>query len=107
MVFYINLGSVPWRRTEIKYKKNEAFLDVIESINYTLSESGQVIYADVSGQVMAKTYLSGTPECKFGLNDKLVIENKSEAKMFDSSNYVVLDDCQVSFANTVSSLRQS
>lgn len=37
-----------------------------------------------------RAYLSGTPECKFGLNDKLVID-KSEHGMGDA---VELDDCR-------------
>ncbi|KAG8699265.1 hypothetical protein FRC08_005396 [Ceratobasidium sp. 394] len=38
-----------------------------------------------------RAYLSGTPECKFGLNDKLVLE-QSERGLSD--NAVELDDCQ-------------
>ena len=37
-----------------------------------------------------RAYLSGTPECKFGLNDKLVID-KSERGAIDA---VELDDCR-------------
>jgi len=39
---------------------------------------------------MMRAYLSGTPECKFGLNDKLVLD-KSERGADDA---VELDDCQ-------------
>lgn len=35
---------------------------------------GTVLRADVDGQILMRAYLSGTPECKFGLNDKLVLE---------------------------------
>jgi AP-2 complex subunit mu-1 len=37
-----------------------------------------------------RAYLSGTPECKFGLNDKLVID-KNDKGMSDA---VELDDCR-------------
>ena len=37
-----------------------------------------------------RAYLSGMPECKFGLNDKLVID-KSEKGISDA---VELDDCR-------------
>ena len=37
-----------------------------------------------------RAYLSGTPECKFGLNDKLVID-KNERGISDA---VELDDCR-------------
>ncbi len=29
---------------------------------------------------MVKCYLSGHPECKFGLNDKLLLDNEARAK---------------------------
>ena len=38
-----------------------------------------------------RAYLSGTPECKFGLNDKLVIEKGDHGGMGDA---VELDDCR-------------
>ncbi len=38
--------------------------------------TGAVLRADVDGQIMMRAYLSGTPECKFGLNDKLVLEKR-------------------------------
>lgn len=37
---------------------------------------GAVLRADVDGQIMMRAYLSGTPECKFGLNDKLVLQKR-------------------------------
>jgi AP-2 complex subunit mu-1 len=35
-----------------------------------------VLSAHVAGKVAMKSYLSGMPECKFGINDKLTIEGK-------------------------------
>ncbi|KAG9097448.1 hypothetical protein FRC06_007541 [Ceratobasidium sp. 370] len=84
-------GSTSWRRNDVKYKKNEAFVDIIESVNLLMSAKGAVLRADVDGQVLMRAYLSGTPECKFGLNDKLVLE-QSERGLSD--NAVELDDCQ-------------
>ncbi|KAJ2713950.1 clathrin associated protein complex medium subunit [Coemansia spiralis] len=67
-------GATTWRRNDIVYKKNEAFVDVIESVNLILSAKGTVLRADVQGQIVMRSFLSGMPECKFGLNDKLVLE---------------------------------
>ncbi|KAF9911156.1 hypothetical protein BX616_010667, partial [Lobosporangium transversale] len=67
-------GATSWRRSDVKYRKNEAFIDVIESVNLLLSVQGNVLRADVAGQIMMRAYLSGTPECKFGLNDKVLLE---------------------------------
>ncbi|KAF2484701.1 Mu homology domain-containing protein [Neohortaea acidophila] len=66
-------GALSWRRDGIKYRKNEAFVDVIEDVNLLVSASGTVLRADVNGTIDMRAYLSGTPECKFGLNDKLTL----------------------------------
>ncbi|KAJ2769152.1 clathrin associated protein complex medium subunit [Coemansia nantahalensis] len=72
-------GATTWRRNDISYKKNEAFVDVIESVNLILSAKGTVLRADVQGQIVMRSFLSGMPECKFGLNDKLVLEAPDSA----------------------------
>jgi AP-2 complex subunit mu-1 len=91
-------GAISWRRNDVKYRKNEAFVDVIETVNLSMNSkgaqlpdftppvfslgltllylTGTVLRADVDGQILMRAYLSGTPECKFGLNDKLVIDKK-------------------------------
>ena len=38
-----------WRAENIVYKKNEVYLDVIESVNVLMSVKGTVLRADVSG----------------------------------------------------------
>ncbi|KAF8077568.1 Mu homology domain-containing protein [Lyophyllum atratum] len=83
-------GATSWRRGDVKYKKNEAFVDVVETVNLSMSAKGTVLRADVDGHIQMRAYLSGTPECKFGLNDKLVID-KSERGVGDA---VELDDCR-------------
>ncbi|KAI7220145.1 clathrin adaptor, mu subunit [Hortaea werneckii] len=68
-------GALSWRRDNIKYRKNEAFVDVIEDVNLLVSATGTVLRADVNGAIEMRAYLSGTPECKFGLNDSLTLGN--------------------------------
>ena len=38
-----------------------------------------MLSAHVAGRVVMKSYLSGMPECKFGVNDKLVMDSKSKS----------------------------
>ncbi|KAG5462962.1 MAG: Mu homology domain-containing protein [Olpidium bornovanus] len=102
-------GATSWRRADIKYRKNEAFVDVIESVNLIMSQKGAlaasrrisvvgapilrltgpvripwaegtVLRADVTGRIMMRAYLSGTPECKFGLNDKVLLEREPKSR---------------------------
>jgi AP-2 complex subunit mu-1 len=72
-------GNVDWRQPDKhKYRKNEVFIDVLEAVNLLMSNKGNVLRSDVSGKIIMKTFLSGMPECKFGLNDKLVMEKESK-----------------------------
>ncbi|CAD6897327.1 unnamed protein product [Tilletia controversa] len=85
-------GATSWRRADVKYRKNEAFMDVIETVNLLMSSKGTVLRADVDGQIMMRAYLSGTPECKFGLNDKLKLDKSGVNNPAEGA--VELDDCQ-------------
>jgi AP-2 complex subunit mu-1 len=99
-------GAQSWRRGDIKYRKNEAFVDVIEDVNLLMSATGTVLRADVNGQIVMRAYLSGTPECKFGLNDQLLlaqsggdpdaIGNQDGRKKATraAAGSVTLEDCQ-------------
>jgi len=100
-------GAQSWRRGDIKYRKNEAFVDVIEDVNLLMSATGTVLRADVSGQIVMRAYLTGTPECKFGLNDQLLLNqvggpsygeigNKDGTRKATkaAAGSVTLEDCQ-------------
>lgn len=86
-------GNVDWRQAgRYKYRKNEVFIDVLEAVNLLMSSKGQVLRADVSGKVICKSYLSGMPECKFGLNDKLVMDKDKRSAARRSSGGIAIDD---------------
>ena len=67
-------NSVSWRSEGIKHKKNEIFLDVVEKLNLFVNANGQVLRSEILGAVKMKSFLSGMPELKLGLNDKLLLE---------------------------------
>lgn len=81
-------GAVPWRPPNIKHKKNECYMDVVEKLNMTVSDSGQVIKSEVIGNLLMKTQLTGMPELKLGLNDKKLFEMQGKSIM----NTVHLED---------------
>ncbi|OUC48100.1 adaptor complexe medium subunit family protein [Trichinella nativa] len=93
-------GQIGWRREGIKYRRNELFLDVVEHVNLLMSQQGQVLSSHVAGKVMMKSYLSGMPDCKFGINDKLTMDTRSKQAIEDTTKNsnmrqsVVIDDCQ-------------
>ena len=79
-------NAVSWRSEGIRYRKNEVFLDVIESVNLLVgcvslvgaetqvNANGNVIRSEILGAVKMKCYLSGMPELRLGLNDKVMFE---------------------------------
>lgn len=67
-------NAVSWRSEGIKHRKNEIFLDVIERLNLLVSSNGAVLNSEIVGAIKMKSFLSGMPELKLGLNDKLMFE---------------------------------
>lgn len=69
-------NAVSWRSEGIVHKKNEIFLDVIERLTLLVSSTGQVLRSEIHGKLVMKSYLSGMPELRLGLNDKLMLAGK-------------------------------
>ena len=65
---------VGWRPEGIKHAKNEVFLDVIEKLNLLVSANGTVLRSEILGRVHMRSFLSGMPELKLGLNDKVLFK---------------------------------
>ncbi|VDL90221.1 unnamed protein product [Schistocephalus solidus] len=94
-------GQISWRREGIKYRRNELFLDITESVNLLMSPQGQILSAHVVGKVVMKCYLSGMPDCKFGFNDKISLDNRPKPVATtgddlspETNGGVAIDDCQ-------------
>jgi len=73
-------NAVSWRSEGIKYRKNEVFLDVIESVNLLVSANGNVLRSEIVGAIKMRVYLSGMPELRLGLNDKVLFESTGRGK---------------------------
>ncbi|XP_073478676.1 AP-1 complex subunit mu-2 [Aquarana catesbeiana] len=67
-------NAVSWRSEGLKYKKNEVFIDVIESVNLLVNTNGSVLLSEIVGSVKLKVFLSGMPELRLGLNDRVLFE---------------------------------
>lgn len=66
------LWQIVLRRPDnITYKKNEVFLDCIEKVNLLVSATGALLRSEIQGRLNVKAYLSGMPELRLGLNDKI------------------------------------
>jgi AP-1 complex subunit mu len=67
----------------------QVFLDVVESVNILVNSNSQLVRSDVVGALKMRTYLSGMPECKLGLNDRVLLEAQGRASKGKS---IDLDD---------------
>jgi len=64
-------NAVYYRNENIKYKKNEVFLDVIESVNLLVNTNGTLLRSEIVGTIKMKCQLSGMPDLRLGLNDRV------------------------------------
>jgi AP-4 complex subunit mu-1 len=80
-------------------KREEVFVDIIEKISVTFNSSGYILTSEIDGTIQMKSYLSGNPEIKVGLNDDISIGHAgsgSYAPEYGAGGgvgMVLLDDC--------------
>jgi len=85
-------NAVSWRTEGIKHKKNEIFLDVVEKLNLLVAANGTVLHSEINGAVKMRSFLSGMPELKLGLNDKIMFEASGRSNQARSGKSVELED---------------
>lgn len=64
-------GATSWRNPNVRYKQNEVYIDVVEEFSALVNNNGNILKTEVLGKVKFNCKLTGMPDCKFGLNDKL------------------------------------
>jgi AP-1 complex subunit mu len=83
-------NTTDWRLEGIKYRKNKVFLDIIESINLLINSDGRILDSEILGSIQVKSYLSGMPELKLGLNEDITFNSTGDS--LDKSNYTEIED---------------
>jgi AP-2 complex subunit mu-1 len=91
-------GAIDWRREGIRHRKNEVYIDLHETVSQLTSATGVILRTEVHGKVIMKAFLTGMPECKFGLNDKLIMEKEGTGggtvtRSGKKISAVEIDDC--------------
>jgi len=59
----------------LRHSSVQVFLDVIESVNLLVSANGNVLRSEIVGSVKMRVFLTGMPELRLGLNDKVLFQN--------------------------------
>lgn len=86
--------AISWRPKGIYYPKNEIYIDIIESSDFLYDLEGQEVKMNrVYGVCQVRSYLSGMPQCKLGLNEKYIsqveydgYEEEEEDMLQDAGN---------------------
>ena len=86
-------SAITWREGNIYYPKNNIYIDVIETTNVIFSSKGTVLKANVSGSINVNSRLSGMPECKFGMNDKLLLQRSNLNEQGVNIDDIKFDRC--------------
>ena len=55
-----------------------------------LAIAGSVLRCDVTGKVLMKCFLSGMPDLKLGLNDKIGLEKESQLKSRPNKRWLLI-----------------
>lgn len=71
-------NTISWRKEGLVYRKNEAYLDVIEKVDCLIAQDGNVLRSSLLGTIKMKSFLSGMPNVTLGLNDKVLFESKGK-----------------------------
>jgi len=75
--------KVSWRPEGIVYRKNEVFLDVVEKVHLLVNRSGNLLRSEIEGAVQLRCFLTGMPELRMGLNDRLRSQTGRGVEMED------------------------
>ncbi|PVH98277.1 clathrin adaptor, mu subunit [Periconia macrospinosa] len=60
-------STVPWRRANVRHTSNEMYVDIVETLNVTLSPSGRPLAAIANGSIAFTAKVSGVPDLQLQL----------------------------------------
>lgn len=88
--------NITWRRSDIRYRRNEIFVNVEEKVNVLMSPQSEVLRANVDGSINLKTHLSGMPECRFGFTEDNIFLNSMnhDRSLVPDAGSATLEDCK-------------
>lgn len=86
-------GAISWRASNIVYRTNSIYVDVIEKVSLIISANQKVLEYSINGNIMMKCYLSGMPECKIQFDDRSTQQQQQDNGNHQRSpNSIEVDD---------------
>jgi AP-3 complex subunit mu len=75
-------STIPWRRANVRHTSNEMYVDIVETLEVTLSPSGRPLSAIANGTIAFTAKVSGIPDLILQLNCPGRIENAIALPVF-------------------------
>ncbi|GAM29040.1 hypothetical protein SAMD00019534_122160, partial [Acytostelium subglobosum LB1] len=72
-----SLGAITWRKTGIKYTRDEIFFDIVEEIDCIVDSNGMVVTCEINGEIMANSRLTGMPDLTLTFNNPRILDDVS------------------------------
>mgnify|MGYP006137730843 CR=1 FL=1 len=70
------LGSVPWRREDVRYNANEMYMDIVEKLSAVFdAKTSMLEHAEVVGDIECNCQLSGRPDLTLHLAEPYSLED--------------------------------
>jgi AP-3 complex subunit mu len=71
------VSKIPWRKADVKYVTNEIYFDLVESIDAIIGPNGQVIHANIFGDINSNCRLSGMPDLTLSFTKPTLLDDVS------------------------------
>ena len=72
------LGSVPWRRENVRYNANELYMDIVEKLSAVIDgRTSMLEHAEVIGDIECNCQLSGRPDLTLHIAEPYALEDVS------------------------------
>jgi AP-3 complex subunit mu len=75
-------STIPWRRANVRHTSNEMYVDIVETLDVTLSPSGRPLSAIANGTIAFTAKVSGIPDLILQLSCPGRIENAIALPVF-------------------------
>ncbi|KAH7392170.1 Adaptor complexes medium subunit family-domain-containing protein [Phaeosphaeria sp. MPI-PUGE-AT-0046c] len=75
-------STVPWRRANVRHTSNEMYVDIVETLEVTLSPSGRPLSAIANGTIAFTAKVSGVPDLLLQLGCPGGIQNTISLPVF-------------------------
>ncbi|KAL5786696.1 hypothetical protein ACOSQ2_009088 [Xanthoceras sorbifolium] len=68
-------SCVPWRTTDVKYAKNEVYVDLVEEMDATINREGVLVKCEIYDEVQVNAHLSGLPDLTLSFANPSILDD--------------------------------